>query len=59
LVEWHWEALGEEFIRLAGERQDLRKMLSCCDFDDSVPAAFRERLYNLVGPDDDLGSSTV
>jgi hypothetical protein len=55
LIDWHWETIGEEFIRLAIERADVRKLVSCCDFDESVPEAFRERLYKLVRPEEDIG----
>lgn len=55
LVDRHWEALVDQLIVLLGQRADLRKLVSCCDFDESVPVPVRERLYGLVGPDDDIG----
>ena len=55
LLDWYWPTIGDDLVRLATERSDVRKLISCCDFDESVPAPLRERLYNLVRPEEDLG----
>jgi hypothetical protein len=55
LVDWHWEPLMDQLVELLGQRADLRKMVSCCDFDNSVPTSVRERLKSLVGTEDDIG----
>jgi hypothetical protein len=55
LIDCHWQAIGEHFLALLAERSDLRKMLSCCDFDEAVPELLRERLYRFVRQEDDLG----
>src|SRR4051812_35007526 len=34
-------------------------MVSCCDFDDSVPEELRDRFYSFVRPEDDVGSRPV
>jgi hypothetical protein len=56
LIDWHWMAIEEAFVALLSERQSLRKIVSCCDFDQSVPEHVRARIYAFVGPEDDIGS---
>jgi hypothetical protein len=55
LIDWHWEAIEEAFVALLTERADLRKMVSCCDFDDSVPERVRQRIYSHIRPEDQIG----
>ena len=55
LVDWHWRVLEPKLVALLAERADLRKMVSCCDFDASVPESVRERLYGFVAPTEDIG----
>src|SRR5437016_5064603 len=55
LIDWHWAVVEDDFVALMRERPELRKIVSCCDFDASVPEAVRERLYSFVRPEDDVG----
>jgi hypothetical protein len=55
LVDWHWRAVEDRFMTLLQDRPALRRMVSCCDFDESVPSLVRERLYSYVRPEDDIG----
>lgn len=55
LIDWHWQAVEEAFVALLAERQALRKMVSCCDFDESVPEGVRDRIHGFVRPEDDIG----
>ena len=56
LLEWHWQTIGEDVVELASARSDVRKLVSCCDFDDTVPEELRQRLYKLVREGEDLGA---
>lgn len=55
LVDWHWRTVEDRLVALMEDRPDIRKMVSCCDFDESVPSPVRERLYSYVRPEDDIG----
>ena len=57
LIDWHWKVILEEFVTILAVRPELRRMVSCCDFDASVPERVRERIYGFVQPEDDIGSS--
>jgi hypothetical protein len=59
LIDWHWQTIEEAFVALLAERADLRKMVSCCAFDDAVPERVTDRLYSLVRPEDDIGHQRV
>jgi hypothetical protein len=55
IIDWHWERIGDDLVRLAEESAAFRKMLSCCDLDAATPDAFQARLYSLVRPEDNIG----
>ena len=55
LIDWHWKVTEEAFIAILAVRPGLRKMVSCCDFDDAVPEAVRDRIYGYVRPEEDIG----
>ena len=55
LVDRHWEAIEQDFLTLLAQRADVRRMVSCCNFDDRVPELVRERFYSYVTPEDDIG----
>jgi hypothetical protein len=55
LIDWHWATALPAFEQLADRSDALRKSISCCDFDASVPEAVRSNLYSLVGPGEDIG----
>jgi len=57
LVDWHWATIGSRLEELLERSSAARKLVSCCDFDERVPDAVRQRLYALVGSDDDIGHS--
>src|SRR5437763_16904022 len=59
LIDWHWRALEEELVELLRERAAFRKMVSCCDFDDSVPEEVRDRLHSFVSSEDDIGHKPI
>ncbi len=55
LIDLYWAEVIEDFESAVLRDDRLRKALSCCDFDDAVPAEIRERLYRHVRPEDDIG----
>jgi hypothetical protein len=55
LIDWHWKVIEEAFIAIVAVRPGLRKMVSCCDFDEAVPEAVRDRIYAYVRPQEDIG----
>jgi len=55
LIDWHWRAAEEDFVALMQERPASRKIVSCCDFDESVPESVRDRLYSFLRTEDDIG----
>jgi len=55
LIDWHWKVIEEAFIAILAVRPGLRKMASCCDFDEAVPEAVRDRIYGYVRPEEDIG----
>lgn len=57
LIDWHWKVIEEAFIAVLAVRPGLRKMVSCCVFDQSVPERVRERIYSYVRPEEDIGHS--
>src|SRR5439155_11383298 len=57
LIDWHWRALEARLVDLLSERAEFRKMVSCCDFDESVPEELRDRFHSFVRPEEDVGHS--
>jgi hypothetical protein len=55
LIDWHWSVIEDEFVAILEKRMDLRKLVSCCDFDSSVPASVRKRIYGYVRTEDYIG----
>ena len=55
LIDLHWELVIDRFEAEASRSAAIRQVISCCDFDSSVPASVRDRLYRLVTPADDIG----
>jgi hypothetical protein len=48
LVDWHGTDVADRLVELMSERADLRLLIRGCDFDDSVPATVRARLYDAA-----------
>jgi hypothetical protein len=59
LIDWWYSVVLERFIDLLIARPELRKMVSCCDFDSSVPEEVRERLDSFVRPEDNYGGMSL
>jgi hypothetical protein len=55
LIDWHWRFILEPFLVLLAESPALRTMVSCCDFDSSVPEPVRDRIWSHVQPTQDIG----
>ncbi len=59
LIDLHWAEIAAPLEVEARRSAPLRKVLSCCDFDASVPAGVRRRLGPLVGPGEDILHSSA
>ena len=55
LIDWHWQVVLEDFVAILAARPEVRKIVTCCDFDPSVPEHVRDRIYASVRPEDDIG----
>jgi hypothetical protein len=56
LIDLHWQEITTELLDLLRTRSEMRKMVSCCDLDDSVPLELRQQIYSFVEPHEDIGS---
>lgn len=55
LIDMHWPDVIDEVESAATASAALRRVISCCYFDDATPDSVQARLARLVGPDDDIG----